>query len=127
MNKTWLYKAPLWGLIAFGFISGLQLSIANAMGTTCPSLLFLPVCYLVTVAYGLMLISLFISAQARKRLLFFSGWGIVFTIALLASIAQTLSENNICPMSDTSISIPLCYISLAISVVILLLFRQSQK
>lgn len=118
----------LWGLVIIGFVSVAKVSFDNINGLACPSLLTIPVCYIVTVAYGLMLGSLIIKHNGCKHHFFCIGWGVAFVIALLASFAEMFGGGGVCPSSSgglragSSIGIPLCYISLAILIVILILF-----
>jgi len=119
---------PLWALVIFGFVSAAKLSIENMNGVTCPSLFSIPVCYVVTVAYGLMLGSLIINHNGCKHHFFCMGWGIAFVIALLASLAEMFGGGGVCPSSTgglrggSAAGIPLCYISLVFLVIILVLF-----
>lgn len=118
----------LWILVIFGLLSVGKVSIDNMNGLACPSLLGLPVCYVVTIAYALMLGSLIINNNGCKHHFFSAGWGIAFVIALFASLAEMFAGGGICPSTSgglragTSAGIPLCYISLVILVVILILF-----
>ncbi len=118
----------LWALVIFGFVSVGKVSIDNMSGVACPDLLSMPVCYIVTAAYGLMLGSLIINHNGCKHHFFCAGWGIAFVIALFASLAELIGGGGVCPSSSgglragSSSGIPLCYISLAILVVILVLF-----
>ena len=61
MKTNPLITYPLWALVIFGFVSVAKVSFDNFNGLACPSLLSVPVCYVVTVAYGLMLGSLIIN------------------------------------------------------------------
>ena len=133
MKKNPLITYPLWALVIFGFVSVAKVSFDNFTGSACPSLLFVPVCYIVTVAYGLMLGALIINHSGCKQHFFCIGWGIAFTIALLASLAEMFGGGGICPSSSGGIragaaaGIPLCYISLAILVAIVVLFIKSES
>lgn len=128
MKTNPLITYPLWALVIFGFVSVAKVSFDNFTGSACPSLLFVPVCYIVTVAYGLMLASLIINHNGCKHHFFCMGWGVAFVIALLASLAEMFGGGGICPSSSggiragAAVGIPLCYISLALLVVILVLF-----
>jgi len=123
-----LITYPLWALVIFGFISAAKLSLDNFNGLACPSLLSMPVCYIVTIAYGLMLASLIINHNGCKHHFFCMGWGVAFVIALFASLAEMFAGGGVCPSSSgglragSAAGIPLCYISLAFLVVILVLF-----
>lgn len=128
MNNKLLITIPLWGLVIFGLVSITKVSIDNLSGNACPDLFSIPICYIVNIGYALMLGSLIINNNKCKHHFFGAGWGIAFVIALFASLAEFFSGGGVCPSSsgglrgsDTS-SIPLCYISLAILVVILVLF-----
>ena len=128
MKTNPLITYPLWALVIFGFVSVAKVSFDNFNGLACPSLLSVPVCYVVTVAYGLMLGSLIINHNGCKHHFFCIGWGIAFTIALLASLAEMFGGGGVCPSSSgglragSSATIPLCYVSLFILVAILILF-----
>ena len=128
MKTNPLITYPLWALVIFGFISAAKLSLDNFNGLACPSLLSMPVCYIVTIAYGLMLASLIINHNGCKHHFFCIGWGVAFVIALFASLAEMFAGGGVCPSSSgglragSAAGIPLCYISLAFLVVILVLF-----
>lgn len=128
MKTNPLITYPLWALVIFGFISAAKLSLDNFNGLACPSLLSMPVCYIVTIAYGLMLASLIINHNGCKHHFFCIGWGVAFVIALFASLAEVFAGGGVCPSSSgglragSAAGIPLCYISLAFLVVILVLF-----
>ncbi len=128
MKTSPLISYPLWALVVFGFFSISKVSLDNFNGLACPSLLLLPVCYVVNFAYALMLGSLLINHNGCKHHFFCIGWGIAFAIALLASLAEAFGGGGVCPSSSGGLragvtgGIPLCYISLAILVVILVLF-----
>jgi hypothetical protein len=118
----------LWVLVIFGFVSVGKVSIDNMSGLACPSLFAVPVCYIVTVAYGFMLGSLIVNHNGCKHHFFCAGWGVAFVIALFASLAELFGGGGVCPSTSgglragSSLGVPLCYISLAILVVILVLF-----
>jgi len=61
MKKNKLITYLLWALVAFGFFSVAKVSLDNFNGLACPSLFSIPVCYVITFAYGLMLGSLIVS------------------------------------------------------------------
>ena len=119
---------PLWALVLFGFIGAGMVSLDNMRGTACPSLLMVPACYVVTVAYGLMLGSLIINHNGCKHHFFCAGWGVAFVIALFASLAELFGGGGVCPTTSGGLragapsGIPLCYISLLFLVIILVLF-----
>lgn len=128
MKSTQFGTYLLWALVIFGFVSVGKVSIDNMTGLACPSLLWVPVCYIVTAAYALMLGSLIVNHNGCKHHFFCAGWGVAFVIALFASLTELLAGGGICPSTSgglragNSLGIPLCYISLAILIVILVLF-----
>jgi hypothetical protein len=128
MKTNPLINYPLWALLIFGFVSVAKVSLDNLNGLSCPNIFVMPICYVVTLAYGLMLGSLIAKHNNYKHHLFCIGWGSAFVIALLASLAEFFGSGGVCPSSSgglragASAGIPLCYISLALLLVILLLF-----
>jgi hypothetical protein len=111
--------AALLLLIVIGFGGGLSVSYTDFTGQhACPHLSGLAICYVVTIAYGLMLISLFLK-QVIHYVLFLSAWGVTFLIALLGSSLE-LSKGGVCP--TTSFMLPLCYVSLAMCLAIMGLY-----
>ena len=118
----------LWALVILGFLAGAKVSIENFNGLACPNILSMPICYVVTVAYGLMLGSLIINHNGCKHYFFCIGWSVAFIIALLASFAELFSSSSVCPSTSgglraaSSTGLPLCYISLAMLIVIFVLF-----
>ena len=129
MKRSKLLDLVLWGLVALGFLGAVKVSYANFTGSPCPHLVFIPICYVVLVAYGLMIASLVIPLHGCKHYFFCVGWGTAFAIALFGSIAEIAAGGGVCPTSAgsgirgaTSGSIPLCFASLAMLVVILILF-----
>lgn len=115
-------------LLAAGFLGALKVSIANFSGASCPQIWIIPICYVVLVAYGLMIASVLIRHNGCKHYFFCAGWGTAFVIALLGSIAEITSGGGVCPTSGGGIrgattgSVPLCFASLAMLIVILVLF-----
>lgn len=107
-------------LLGIGIWGGLSVSYRNFTGLqACPHLAGLSICYVVTIAYGLMLVSLFLQQTNLHYVLFLGAWGITFLIALLGSGLQ-LSRGDICP--TTSFMLPLCFVSLAMCLVIMGLY-----
>ena len=76
------------------------------------------------IAYGFMLASLAINHSGYKHHFVCIGWGTAFIIALFASIAEVTMGRGICPVSGgaSNETIPLCFISLAMLVAILVIF-----
>ena len=129
MKKNPAIDIPLWVLVIFGFLAALKVSIANYSGVVCPHFFSIPICYVVVIAYGLMLGSLIVNHNGCKHYSFCIGWGIAFLIALLASLAELFGSGGICPSTSgggiraaSQGGVPLCYISLLILIAILVLF-----
>ena len=128
MNNKLFTTIPLWALVIFGLVSITKVSIANMSGTACPGLFSIPICYIVNIGYVLLLGSLIIKNNKLKHHFFCAGWGIAFVIALFASLAEFFSGGGVCPSSSGGLrgsdaaSLPLCYISLVVLIVILALF-----
>lgn len=110
----------LWALIGFGFFGGLNVSYVNFTGEqACPNVAGLAICYVVTLAYGVMLVSLFIKKATFHSGLFLPAWGITFFIALYGSSLE-LIQGDVCPKASNLI--PLCFVSLAMCLVIVTLY-----
>jgi len=128
MKRNSLVNYLLFALVIFGFFSVAQVSVSNFNGLDCPSLFSLPVCYIVTAAYGLMLSSLIINHNGCKPHFFCVGWVVAFVIALFASLAEMFGAGGVCPSitgglrAGSNSGVPLCYISLVLLVCILVLF-----
>ena len=128
MKTNPLITYPLWALVILGFVGATNVSLDNFNGNPCPSFFSVPVCYVVMLAYGLMLGSLVINHNGCKHHFFCIGWGVAFTIALLASLAEFFAGGGVCPSSGGGLrgatGTPLCYISLIMLIGILMLFIQ---
>ncbi len=130
MKNSKIVDIILWALVLVGFAGALKVSYANYTGTPCPYVAIIPICYIVLAAYGSMLAAMLISRHGFKHYLFCMGWGTAFLIALAGSTAEILGGGGVCPTSGGGIrgaasgsgSIPLCYISLAMTIAILILF-----
>jgi len=129
MKNSTVVDYALWVLLALGFLGALKVSYANFMGSPCPYLAVIPICYVVLTAYGLMIASVLIPHAGCKHYFFCVGWGAAFVIALFGSIAEIVSGGGVCPTSGgsgirgaSSGSVPLCFASLAMLIVILVLF-----
>ncbi len=129
MKNSKLLNVVLWALLILGFIGAAKVSYQNFTGSPCPHIASIPICYVVLAAYGLMMASMLIAKSGMKHYLFCIGWGTAFVIALAGSVAEVTAGGGVCPTSAgtgirgaTSGSIPLCFASLAMLVVILILF-----
>ena len=66
-------------LIGIGFWGGLSVSYANLTGEqACPHLAGLAICYVVAIAYGSMLTSLFLRQPALHYAMFLAAWVVTF-------------------------------------------------
>jgi len=129
MSQRKLVDIALWVLIIIGFLGALKVSYANFTGTVCPRVGVVPVCYVVLAAYALMIAAMLAGKISLKHYLFCVGWGTAFLIAFLGSGAELMFDGDVCPTTSggslrgaSSGSIPMCYISLALTIVILVLF-----
>jgi len=129
MKKLKIIDIALLALLVIGFFGALKVSFANFGGSPCPHIWIVPVCYVVLMAYGLMIASVVIRHNGCKHYFFCAGWGTAFVIALIGSIAELFAGGGVCPTSGSggirgasSGSIPLCYASLAMLLIILVLF-----
>ncbi len=129
MSNSKLMDAALWILLLLGFLGAARISYANLVGSPCPHLMSVPICYVVFAAYSLMIASVLIRHNGCKHYFFCAGWATAFVIALTGSVAEIAAGGGVCPTTGgvslrgaDSGSVPLCYASLAMLVVILVLF-----
>ncbi len=129
MNSQKISFTLLCLLVAIGFFGALRVSIDNIIGHACPHIFYLPVCYIVTLAYAFMGASLLINHNGCKHHFFCVGWGVAFAIALLGSAVEFFAGGGICPSTSSgglragsTGGVPLCYISLVLLIIILILF-----
>jgi len=132
MMNSKLAKFLLWALMVIGFIGSAKVSYANMTGAPCPNIASVPICYIVLLAYVLMIVSMLIPNLLSKHYLFCSGWSVAFLIALVGSAAEVMAGGGVCPSSGggsirgatggTIGSVPMCFISLSMLVAILILF-----
>ena len=117
-------------ILAFGFLGAAKVSYDNFSGSACPTIGFIPICYVVLVAYGLMIAGLAIRQNHCKHYFFGIGWGVAFVIALMGSLAEFFSGGGVCPSTGSSgirgasSGVPMCYISLVLLIIALYLFMQ---
>ena len=105
----------------FGLYGGLNVSYLNWNSSgACPYISIMPICYVVTVGYALALAGLLISNAP----LFLTGWGIVAFIALVGTVFE-FNTGATCPRSD--VGIPLCFLSLALSIAIIVLYFLAER
>jgi len=128
-SKTWI-DYVLWVLLAIGLFGVARVSLENFNGNPCPHILLVPVCYVVLVGYAMMAVSVIVWHSGCRHYFFAIGWSIASAIALVGSIAEFASGGGVCPSSgggsirgaSESGAIPLCYVSLALLLIILVFF-----
>lgn len=114
----------LWSLVSIGLIGALRVS--NSTWTTdndCPSLGSIYICYVVLSGYVLIAIAL-ITRMPLKNHLFYAGWLPVFLFAITGTTLEVVNGQT-CPRSDSGL--PMCFVSLALTVAILALFLLINK
>ena len=110
------------GLVSSGRLAFFQWSTGEA----CPVLGSVPACYIAFLGYVLVSLGLglVLSGHAgRGRGPFYAGLGVVGGLALFGSALELL-QGGVCPRAA---GVPLCFVSLGMSVALLLLFRSSVK
>lgn len=83
----------------------------------CPRIIDIPACYPVIVCYILVFISLFIDKRSARYIIFYTGTLTGLVIALWFSAGQLMSTRACPPL----LHIPLCYGSLVLFAIILIL------
>ena len=130
MKMQRLLDVILWIILLFGFFGAAKISYDNFNGSACPAIGSVPICYIVLVAYGLMLAGLIIRQRHCKHYFFSIGWGVAFVVALVGSLAELFAGGGVCPSTGgagirgAATGIPMCYISLALLIISLILFLQ---
>lgn len=122
-----LIRTALLLLVGLGLWSGAKLSISHYQsGESCPILGAVPACYIALAGYLMMagaVLRLFMSAAFWSGLpwsgVFWTGLFLAGGLALLGS-AMELIKGDICPKALGWL--PMCYVSLAFSVVIGVLY-----
>ena len=112
----------LYLLVAMGLYGAMALSYSTIFGVTpCPSLVKIPVCFVVATGYLAMAFGLVLE-KTRSKLstkVFLSGWTVVFSIAIIGTLMEVLTANT-CPINK--LEIPLCFVSLVVTLLILLMY-----
>ncbi len=115
----------LFALVAFGtYGSGRLAWLEWSTGEACPVVGSVPACYVAFAGYFFMIAALIGGSKfAWLSKAFYAGVIIAGGLALLGSILE-LVNGNVCPRVG---SIPMCYISLAMSLLIAGLFYVTTK
>ena len=129
MPRNYFVYVPLVALVLAGFWGALSISYDNLNSTSCPHVFLVPVCYVVAAAYASMLAALAIPQIHCKHYFFVAGWAVAFIIAVAGSLGELFAGGGVCPTSgggrmgsSSAGGIPMCYLSLAMLLVILALF-----
>lgn len=115
-----IVRISLYSLVGFGFFSSGRLAWREwTTGEACPIVGSVPACYLAFAGYLAMLIALLaISGIPWMRNVFYFGLSVAGGLALIGSVLELIT-GNICPRAG---SIPMCYLSLGMSLLIGVLF-----
>ncbi len=99
----------LGALALFGAIAAFAISKAQWTGSApCPSLGFVPACYVVLAGYLLMTLS----AIFARGILCLLGWLPVFLLAAIGTFSEIFSAEPVCP--QTGGGIPQCFLSIGL-------------
>ena len=111
-------RLVVFGLVGFVFYSSARLAWRQwTTGEACPVVGSVPACYVAFAGYLAMAIGLVASVMlgaAWARSLFYVGVGVAGGLALLGTTLE-LIKGNVCPRVG---EVPMCYISLAMSLLI---------
>lgn len=119
----------LYLLVAGGLYGALWVSYKTITGIApCPHVQGIPICFVVAAGYSTMLMGLFLSHFPGKKVIakniFLTGWFLVFSIAATGTLFEFMIKGT-CPVSSSGS--PLCYLSLAITLVIIIVFIGSRS
>lgn len=120
MIITYTVRTALWLLLALGLFGALSLSYTtfSGNGKPCPDIGGIYICYVVLVSYSMMVLAQFGTWRLRKTA-FYAGWAVTFFIAAVGTILELINGDT-CPKSSDGL--PMCYVSLALCMTILVLF-----
>lgn len=128
--RSKIITLALLSILGVGFFGGLSVSWKNfTTQQVCPHFAGLAICYIVTIAYGLMLLALSVKQTTLRVILFFSAWGTTFAIALSGSILE-FGQGGVCPTTSfpgISLLLPLCYVSLSMCLTVLALYFMNRS
>lgn len=123
--STKIIRAIIAIIAGYALYNGLHLSLKEWDTTgACPSVSGVPACYVVSFAYFLILFSALTDKPPLYNRLFYTGFSIVFGLAAIGSLMQ-VSGMMQCP--KTSNDLPMCYISLMVSLCLIVLFFVRKK
>ena len=116
----WLFVA----LAIFGVAGVAPIAFQQWSGdTACPSLGFIPACYIAFLGYSLTAISTFLKDKVRL-LVFLIGFTPIFALAAIGSSFELLGQMP-CPRSGGGT--PMCFHSLALAISLAVLYLIDQR
>jgi hypothetical protein len=121
----YVVRIILLGFISVGLYGALSVSYDTVSGKLpCPDVASIPACFIVLVAYALMLVAALLPPVKRYKWLFLFGWLAVCLLAVTGSVFE-FSNGNTCPKNNDGL--PLCYVSLIFSIVVVVLYATYYK
>jgi hypothetical protein len=120
-------RAVLFLFVSFGFFASGRLAWREwTTGEACPVVGSVPACYVAFAGYVAMSIGLLFamdSTASWARPVFYVGVAVAGGLALIGSVLE-LINGDVCPRAG---SIPMCYISFAMSIIIVGIFLGTMK
>jgi len=116
--KVVFFRTAIVLLASIGVLGVGRISIIHWTGeASCPMISSLPACYLILIAYSLIVLSMYPRLQKAVGV-FLVGWTPVITLAL-AGVVGELTNSLQCPRLENGI--PQCFISATLALIIGLL------
>jgi hypothetical protein len=113
-----IVRLAVFGLVGFGFYSSTRLAWRQwTTGEACPVVGSVPACYVAFAGYLAMavgLVAVVTFGASWPRALFYVGVSVAGGLAMLGTTLE-LIKGNVCPRVG---EVPMCYISLAMSILI---------
>jgi len=108
-------KTGIIGLGILGLIGVSKISLLHwTKESFCPMLGIFPACYIIFIAYAMIILSMFFPYKKQEKVFLFS-W---LPIIILASIGSLGELTNLATCPHTNTGIPKCYLSAFLSIVI---------
>jgi hypothetical protein len=127
MNKLTAAEISKWLFVAlaiFGVAGVAPIALRQWTGdASCPSLGFVPACYVALLGYSLVAVSAFLKDRVRL-LVFLFGFVPIFALAAAGSGLEFLGQMA-CPRSDGGT--PMCFYSLALAFSLAVLYLIDQR
>ena len=102
-------------LALLGFIGVSKISYIHYIGEeSCPMIGILPACYLIFIAYAMVVVSMFPKIKKAKTV-FIIGWLPIIVLALIGTVGE-ITQSMQCPRMDSGF--PKCYLSAVFSIII---------